>query len=440
MSIPIITIIGRQNVGKSTLFNRIAGRRIAIVSDIPGTTRDRISINTHWSGNHFALVDTAGVGGNSHSEILKTEIDIQFTEAVNVADAIIMVVDVMEGVTSGDIDVINVIRKSGKPCVLAVNKVDSPAREIGLNEFYSMAIADPIPISAYHDIGITDLIEKIFGLIPKRDQEIDETNSIRIAIVGRPNVGKSALFNLITNSNRSIVSPMPGTTRDAIDSTFTFQNQSLTFIDTAGLRRRGKTQENLEKYSVIRTFNSIEKSHVAILVLDITEIATAQDTHIGGFINQASKAGVIILNKWDLSENMNINSELLISKVANIFKFIPGVPILLTSAETGFGVKKIIPSIIRVWKEYSKKVDGSDLSKTLFDAIGENPIPGSGYRRPIIFKISQTKTSPPTFSLTSNHPHLIHFSYRRYLENKIRKMFGFDGSPIVMQFTSKNDG
>ena len=438
MNIPIITIIGRPNVGKSTLFNRIVGRRISIVSNIPGTTRDRISFTTQWGNNKFGIIDTAGINHKNKGN-LSEKVTYQYSEAIRNSDLLVFLLDINDGLTIPDIQISKTIRKSGKPFVLAINKVDSSSKEIGLLDFYSLGMGDPFPISAYHNIGISNLIEKLLTLIPKYPINDKQENDFRVSIVGRPNVGKSSIFNSIIKSNRSIVSSIPGTTRDSIDSNYDFEGKNIIFIDTAGLKKRGKTEIGLEKYSMIRTINSIERSHISVLVLDTKELITDQDTHIGGYIEQASRGYLIVINKWDLSTKLNINHNLITKKINERFKFMEGAPLIFTSAITGYGIKKIIPSIINVRNEFNKKINPGDLNNLLLKCISENPLPRAGNRRPKIFKVSQTRVAPPTFSFESSNPKLIHFSYRRFLQNNIRKEFGFNGSPIVMNFNHKTN-
>lgn len=439
MALPVVAIIGRPNVGKSTLFNRLAGRRIAIVSDIPGTTRDRVSMDAEWGQRRYLIVDTAGVEDRSHDELMWSDIKNQVRIALSQADAIIVVVDVNDGVVDADKDVADMVRRVGKPVVLAANKVDTLSREDMIYEFFELGIGEPYPISAYHDTGIVDLMESVFEQVPLSENEPIIHSTIKVAIAGRPNAGKSALFNALTGQDRAIVSPVAGTTRDTVDSLFDYEGERITFLDTAGLRRRGKTDPGIEKYSAIRTIGAIERCYVAVLVLDATEFVTSQDTHIGGYIDDASRAAVIVVNKWDLSKKLNLEKVEVQAEVRNRFKFIPEVPIVFTSALTGSGVEILLPTIMRVYKEFSKRIPRSEVSRAVFDAMGENPLPGFGRRRPRIIRCLQSRSSPPTFEFTTRNPELIHFSYRRYLENQLRDRFGFVGSPIKMMFQSRQD-
>ena len=439
MALPVVAIIGRPNVGKSTLFNRLAGRRIAIVSDIPGTTRDRVSMDAEWGQRRYLIVDTAGVEDRPHDELMWSDIKTQVRIALSQADAIIVVVDVNDGVVDADKDVADMVRRVGKPVVLAANKVDTLSREDMTYEFFELGIGEPYPISAYHDTGIVDLMESVFEQVPLSENEPIIHSTIKVAIAGRPNAGKSALFNALTGQDRAIVSPVAGTTRDTVDSLFDYEGERITFLDTAGLRRRGKTDPGIEKYSAIRTIGAIERCYVAVLVLDATEFVTSQDTHIGGYIDDASRAAVIVVNKWDLSKKLNLEKVEVQAEVRNRFKFIPEVPIVFTSALTGSGVEILLPTIMRVYKEFSKRIPRSEVSRAVFDAMGENPLPGFGRRRPRIIRCLQSRSSPPTFEFTTRNPELIHFSYRRYLENQLRDRFGFVGSPIKMMFQSRQD-
>ena len=439
MALPVVAIIGRPNVGKSTLFNRLAGRRIAIVSDIPGTTRDRVSMDAEWGKRRYLVVDTAGVEDRPHDELMWSDIKNQVRIALSQADAIIVVVDVNDGVVDADKDVADMVRRVGKPVVLAANKVDTLSREDMIYEFFELGIGEPYPISAYHDTGIVDLMESVFEQVPLSENEPIIHSTIKVAIAGRPNAGKSALFNALTGQDRAIVSPVAGTTRDTVDSLFDYEGERITFLDTAGLRRRGKTDPGIEKYSAIRTIGAIERCYVAVLVLDATEFVTSQDTHIGGYIDDASRAAVIVVNKWDLYKKLNLDKVEVQAEVRNRFKFIPEVPIVFTSALAGSGVEILLPTIMRVYKEFSKRIPRSEVSRAVFDAMGENPLPGFGRSRPRIIRCLQSRSSPPTFEFTTRNPELIHFSYRRYLENQLRDRFGFVGSPIKMMFQSRQD-
>lgn len=439
MSLPVIAIVGRPNVGKSTLFNRIAGSRIAIVSDTPGTTRDRVSVDAEWFGRRFMLIDTAGIEDQPTAEVqLWDEVRTQTERAIESADAVILLVDSAEGLTASDYDAAELLRRAEKPYSLAANKTDNTTRLAELYTFASLGMGEAIPISAYHDIGISELMD---GVLAKVDDQVeDETplDVVRVAIAGRPNVGKSAIFNALTGEDRSIVSPLPGTTRDTVDAVYTYKDSQMMFLDTAGLRRRGKAEQGIEKFSAIRTIGAIERSDVTIIVLDATEFVTAQDTHIGGFAQDAFKGGVVVINKWDLSREVETTFEEAVDEIRDRFKFIPDAPILFTSALTGRGIKAIPDAVLRTFTQFTKRVDAGELSRTLYSALGERPLPAKGRRRPRISGIEQVSVRPPTFVITCKNPEFLHFSYKRYLENQMRDAFGFKGSPIRMLYRGRD--
>ncbi len=435
MSLPVIAIVGRPNVGKSTLFNRIAGSRIAIVSDTPGTTRDRVSVNADWYGRRFMLIDTAGIEDKPTAEVqLWDEVRVQTERAVETADAVIWLVDSADGVTASDYDAAELLRLAGKPYVLAANKTDNTTRMAELYMFASLGMGEAIPISAYHDIGITELMDTVLGNVDDQFEDDLPDDLIRVAIAGRPNVGKSAIFNALTGEERSIVSPVPGTTRDTVDAIYTYQENHMMFLDTAGLRRRGKTEQGIEKFSAIRTIGAIERSDVTILVLDATEFVTAQDTHIGGFAQDAYKAGVVCINKWDLSREADTTFDEAVAEIRDRFKFIPDAPILFTSALSGRGIGSIPEAVRQTFTQFTKRVDEGELARTLFTALGDRPLPAKGRRRPRISGIEQVGVRPPTFVITCKNPEYLHFSYKRFLENRLREAFGFKGSPIRMLY------
>ena len=439
MSLPVIAIVGRPNVGKSTLFNRIAGSRIAIVSDTPGTTRDRVSVDAEWFGRRFMLIDTAGIEDQPTAEVqLWDEVRTQTERAIETADAVILLVDSAEGLTASDYDAAELLRRADKPYALAANKTDNTTRLAELYTFASLGMGEAIPISAYHDIGVSELMD---GVLAKVDDQIeDETPSdvVRVAIAGRPNVGKSAIFNSLTGEVRSIVSPLPGTTRDTVDAVYNYKDSQMMFLDTAGLRRRGKAEEGIEKFSAIRTIGAIERSDVTIIVLDASEFVTAQDTHIGGFAQDAFKAGVVVINKWDLARELDTTFEEAVDEIRDRFKFIPDAPILFVSALTGRGIKAIPDAVLRTFTQFTKRVDAGELSRILYSALGERPLPAKGRRRPRISGIEQVSVRPPTFVITCKNPEFLHFSYKRYLENQMRDAFGFKGSPIRMLYRGRD--
>ncbi|MBF16159.1 MAG: ribosome biogenesis GTPase Der [Chloroflexi bacterium] len=437
MSLPIIAIVGRPNVGKSTLFNRIAGRRIAIVSDIPGTTRDRVSIDTVWNDKKFILVDTAGVENQPHDQLMWDQISSQVEIAIEQSDLIIFTVDSSEDITDSDREISQMLRKINKPIIMAVNKVDTPEKRNYVHNFYSLGFDNLLPISAYHNLGIDDLINESFNYLDYTNDDNEKNDSIRIAISGRPNVGKSALFNSIIDSKRSIVSEVAGTTRDMIDYELILKEKKLTFLDTAGLRKRGKIENGIEKYSSLRTIRAIEMSHISLIVLDASELITSQDSHIIGYIKDANRATIIIVNKWDLAPKLQLKKDEVKNLIIEKLNFIPNTPILFTSAINNSGVSKIFDSIFQVYSEFNKRIPSSEINKIIFEAMGKNPLPGFGRKRPRIYRCIQKKVAPPSFDIITKNPELIHFSYRRYLENIIRNRYGFIGSPIKLSFMNR---
>ena len=437
MSLPIIAIVGRPNVGKSTLFNRIAGRRIAIVSDIPGTTRDRVSIDTVWNDKKFILVDTAGVENQPHDQLMWDQISSQVEIAIEQSDLIIFTVDSSEDITDSDREISQMLRKINKPIIMAVNKVDTPEKRNYIHNFYSLGFDNLLPISAYHNLGIDDLINESFNYLDYTNDDNEKNDSIRIAISGRPNVGKSALFNSIIDSKRSIVSEVAGTTRDMIDYELILKEKKLTFLDTAGLRKRGKIENGIEKYSSLRTIRAIEMSHISLIVLDASELITSQDSHIIGYIKDANRATIIIVNKWDLAPKLQLKKDEVKNLIIEKLNFIPNTPILFTSAINNSGVSKIFDSIFQVYSEFNKRIPSSEINKIIFEAMGKNPLPGFGRKRPRIYRCIQKKVAPPSFDIITKNPELIHFSYRRYLENIIRNRYGFIGSPIKLSFMNR---
>ncbi len=448
MVLPIIAIVGRPNVGKSALFNRLLGQRTAIVSDVAGTTRDRVSSDAHWLDSRFILVDTGGieaedemnpesVSGLGATQELLGSVQMQTSTALEDADVLIFVVDAIAGVTAKDHDAADAVRRAGKPVVLAANKADNDARELTVSEFYELGAGDPIPISAYHDIGIGELMDAVLKLAGSVSEPETNEDTLRIAIVGRPNVGKSTLLNAITGESRAIVSPVAGTTRDAIDTSYTYSGRAITLIDTAGLRRRGKAGRGIEKFSVLRAIQAIERADVALLLLDATELITAQDTHVAGLIEDAVRGAVIVVNKWDLADHDEIDQQSANREIRIRLKFLEGAPITFTSAVHGRGVEGMLDAALRVYAEWTRTVDGGDLQRVLLAALAEHPIPTHGRGDVHMTRVVQTRTAPPSFVFRVNQPDRIHFSYKRYLENKIRDEFGFAGAPLRLHFRTR---
>ncbi|MDO8567164.1 MAG: ribosome biogenesis GTPase Der [Dehalococcoidales bacterium] len=433
---PMVAIVGRQNVGKSTLLNRLAGRNISIVEDMPGTTRDRVFADITWHGADFTLVDTGGVEMDPISNIslgVRDQVDI----AINEASLIIFLMDARSGLTPTDYEVAEMLRRANKPLLLVINKADSSRLESETAEFYKLGLGEPIAISAYHGRGTAELLDKIVSMLPPPAPVAAGPAVMKVAIVGRPGVGKSMLLNTLVGSKRAIVGDTPGTTRDAIDTLLDFDGQSVLLIDTAGIRRRGKILAGVEKYSVGRSLRAIDRADVVLLVMDASEQVTAQDTHIGGYVQQATKGIVLVVNKWDLVEEKNQAewNEYLMSQ----FKFMSYAPVLYTSAKTGEGVDKLLPMARQVYQERQKRLPTPKVNNVIREAIAVHGPPQSGTKRLKILYATQAEINPPTFVFFANDAKLVHFSYRRYLENRLRQAFGFTGTAIRLVFRSRGD-
>ena len=436
MTKPIVAIIGRQNTGKSTLLNRIAGKPLAIVQDEPGTTRDRIFAGVSWQGNEFTIIDTGGLEPETDSAITRG-INAQIEAAINTADVIIFLVDITDGVTSTDLEIANKLRRTAKPILLVANKADNTKLESAALEFYELGLGEPLPVAAHHGRGVAELLDSIILLLPKPTIPEATPETVKIAIVGRPNVGKSMLLNALVGDSRVIVDDIPGTTRDAIDTLFDFDGQSVLLIDTAGVRRRGSIKAGVERYSVIRTLRAIDRADIALLVLDATEPATSQDLHIGGYIQQAAKGIIIIINKWDLIADKN--TEEWKSHVKRLFKFFAYAPVLFTSAKSGQGVNKIMPQVIQVYQERLKRLTTATVNGIVQRAVSSHNRPHRGGKQLKVYYATQAEVNPPTFVFFANDAKLIHFTYRRYLENKLREAFGFTGTPLRMVFKTRGE-
>lgn len=434
---PIVAIIGRINVGKSTLFNRITRKRTAIVENEPAITRDRIYAECEWKGQQFTLVDTGGVDFIIKEEMQK-KIAAQTELAIDEADLIILLVDIKEGINPDDFKVAKVIREKGKPSILVANKGDVRGSELKLYEFYELGFGDPYIISAEHGLNVDDLLNRIISCISevKIESEEEEENIIKVSIIGKPNVGKSSLLNYILGEDRIIVSEYPGTTRDAIEIIFKHDSLKLIFIDTAGLRDKAKPKEDVEYYSTLRTFEAVRNSDIVLLILDSTQGVSMQDKKIANYIQKERKACIIILNKFDLIKD-NIDKKLFIDEVRYELSFIKNSPVIMTSALTGYNIDKIISKIKEVAIQYSKKIPTSALNTFIKEIIFKNP---PKYVRGNTLKIryaAQTGIKPPKFLLFVNNPKLMYTSYHRYLENKIYETFGFEGSPVVINLAKK---
>jgi GTP-binding protein len=450
MSKPVVALVGRPNVGKSTLFNRLTGERLAVVDETPGTTRDRIVSEAEWNGVNFTIVDTGGIdptqasAGRQPLSIGSAEfieqIRYQAELAIDEADAVLFLTDAESGVTPADQEVAQILRQRQRlekgrltpPVLLVVNKADSPARRAQALQFYELGMGEPYPISALHGTGTGDLLDALVAelAVHRPEEQPEEPDTVKIAIVGKPNAGKSSLLNRLLGEERAIVSPIPGTTRDAIDTQMTFGEVPITLIDTAGIRKRGKIMPGVEKYSVLRSLRAIERADVVLLVIDAISGITAQDTHIAGFILDAWKSAIVLVNKWDAVEKNAFTMEDYTQKIRHELNFMDFVPVLFISAKTGQRVERVLPLALQVQEERLVRLSTSQLNQILQKAQDQfSPSSRSG-RQFKIYYATQVRSDPPTFLLYVNDPKLAHFSYLRYLENRLRESYPFLGTPI----------
>ncbi|MFD2672878.1 ribosome biogenesis GTPase Der [Marinicrinis sediminis] len=437
MAKPVVAIVGRPNVGKSTIFNRIIGDRLAIVEDKPGITRDRIYGQSEWNDQGFHMIDTGGIE-ISDDEILKS-IRAQAELAIEEADVIIFMVDAKAGLTPADSEVANILFRSNKPIVLAVNKVDNLKRIEDTYEFYSLGFGEPIGISGAHGLGFGDLLDAVVEKLPPEVEDEYEDDVIRVALIGRPNVGKSSLVNAMLGEDRVIVSDVAGTTRDAIDTPFERDGQKYVIIDTAGMRKRGKVYENVEKYSVLRAMKAIERADVVLVVINAEEGIIEQDKHIAGYAHEAGKASLFVVNKWDAVEKDEKTLQQFTQKIRDHFLFMSYAPILFVSAKSGQRLHKLLPLVNEVSESHAMRIPTHVLNDVISDAVVLNPPPRDKGRRLKINYATQVSVKPPTFVLFVNAPELMHFSYERYLDNKIRNAFTFNGTPIRIWMRRKSE-
>lgn len=440
MSKPMVAIVGRPNVGKSSFFNYLIGRRVSIVEDTPGVTRDRIYEDVEWSGRVFSLVDTGGLEPASTDTIL-VQMRRQAELALDLADVIIFMVDAKDGVTANDKDIATMLRKVNKPVVLVVNKVDNigePPPEV--YEFYNLGMGDFYTISSAHGLGIGEVLDAVSEHFPSVDEDEIEKETIKVAVVGKPNAGKSSLINKILGEERVIVSNIPGTTRDAIDTYFERDDKRYCFIDTAGMRKRGKVTENIERYSVMRSLTAVDRSDVVILVVDAAEGISEQDSKIAGYAHNQGKAFIIAVNKWDLIEKDTGTMQKFKNKVYEELPFMMYAPVLFISALTGQRVHKVFEMTDYVANQAAFRVPTGMLNDVLAEAIAVAQPPSDKGKRLKIFYMTQIKVKPPTFAIFCNSTKLFHFSYERYIENQLRKNFGFEGTPIVFKIREKTEG
>lgn len=428
MANPVVAIVGRPNVGKSTVFNRIAGERISIVEDTPGVTRDRIYANGEWLGQPFNLIDTGGI--DMGDEPFLAQITEQAQIAIDEADVIVFVTSVKEGVTDADEKVAKILYRTDKPVILAVNKVDNPELRSEIYDFYSLGFGDPMPLSGTHGIGTGDLLDKVCQAFPK-DGAKEQDDSIKFSFIGRPNVGKSSLVNAILGENRVIVSNVEGTTRDAIDTKFVAEDGTeFTMIDTAGIRKKGKVYENTEKYSVLRAMRAIDRSDVVCVVLNAEEGIREQDKHVAGYAHEAGRGIIIVVNKWDTLKKDNHTMKEFEKTVRQEFQYLSYAPIVFVSAKTHQRLEQLPKLIERVNHNHERRISSAVLNDVIMDAIAHNPTPTDNGRRLRVYYATQVATKPPTFVVFVNDPELMHFSYERFLENQIRAAFDFEGTPI----------
>ena len=456
MSKPIVTLVGRPNVGKSTLFNRFTGERLAIVDEVPGTTRDRLLAEAEWSGYFFYVMDTGGIDPNKGkgqtplsigSKDFIKQIRQQAELAMLESDVILFIVDGQAGVTPADHEIADLLRRkqrreNGKflpPIILAVNKAESAKVQQTVSEFYELGIGEPYAISALHGTGTGDILDEVIRHIEAMGEDLEEDTSVKIAIVGKPNVGKSSLLNKIVGQERAIVSDIPGTTRDAVDTKLEFNDVPVTLIDTAGIRRRGKVTRGVEKYSVIRSMNAIERADVAILIIDATSSITSQDTHIAGYIKDALKSTVVVVNKWDLIEKDTFTINEFTEHIRQELNFMDYVPMIFISAKTGQRVDKVLPLALRVQEERLVRLSTSQVNKIIQKAQDMHPAPSRTGRALRIYYGTQVRNDPPTFLLYVNNPELVHFTYLRYIENQFRNHYPFIGTPIRLVLKKRRE-
>jgi len=438
MARPIVTIVGRPNVGKSTLFNRLAGRRIAITEDTPGVTRDRIYAECEWLDNHFTLIDTGGIEPNTTDTIF-VQMRKQAEIAIDMADVILFMVDGKEGLTGADYEVAQMLRKSKKEIILVCNKIDKFVDEDNIFEFYNLGLGDPISISSAEALGLGDLLDIIISKFKDyHDTEVDENNT-KIAVIGKPNAGKSSLINRIVGQERVIVSDIPGTTRDAIDTEFEHDGQKYTLIDTAGIRKKSKISENIEKYSVIRSFTAVERADVCLLVIDAIDGVTEQDARIAGYAHENGKGMIIIVNKWDLVDKDNTSFNKYIEEVRNKLAYLEYAPILTMSALTGQRSNKVLEMINEVMEFRNLRISTGVLNDIVTESVLMNPPRTVKGKRLKILYATQVSVAPPKFVVFCNDSTLVHFSYVRYLENKIRENYEYKGNPVIIEFKNRGE-
>lgn len=438
MGRPIVTIVGRPNVGKSTLFNRIAGRRISITEDTPGITRDRIYAECQWLDNYFTLIDTGGIEPNTTDTIFE-QMRIQAEIAIDMADVVLFMVDGKEGLRADDTEVAQMLRKANKEIILLVNKMDRFVDEDNIYEFYKLGLGDPVSISSAEALGIGDLLDEIISKFDKSMNTEEEDDSIKIAVIGKPNAGKSSIINKIIGEERVIVSDIPGTTRDAIDTKFESNYKKYTLIDTAGIRKKSKVLESVEKYSVLRAFTAVERADICILVIDADKGVTEQDIRIAGYSHDSNKGMIIAVNKWDLIEKDNKTFKEFTDDIRQKLAYAPYAPIMTVSALTGQRVNKMLDAVDEVYSFRNLRISTGVLNDILTEAVLMNQPATVKGKRLKIFYGSQVAVNPPKFLIFVNDKEIVHFSYERYIENKIREAFEYKGTPIIIEFRNRSE-
>lgn len=446
---PMLALVGRPNVGKSTLFNRLIGRRLAVVSEVPGTTRDRVQADAEWNGVEFLVVDTGGieVEAGFHTAPLSEDsarflpaIRAQASIAIEAADVVVLLVDAQAGITAADEEVAGILRRTTKPIIVAANKAESRSAREAAVEAYALGLGEVFPTSALHGTGTGDLLDAVVDAFPAWTATGDgKDDSTKIAIVGRPNVGKSSLLNRLLGEDRAIVSPIAGTTRDALDTHMEWEGTSITLIDTAGIRRRGRIDRGVERYSVLRALNAIKRADVALLLIDAAAGVTAQDEHIAGFILEENTSVIVLVNKWDSIEKDTHTMVGYTKQLRAALNFLDYVPILFVSALTGQRVQKILPSAVEVHAARYERVPTSELNRLVRDAAARHAPPSKSGRRLKLYYATQAAVDPPTFVFFVNDPRLAHFSYQRYLQNQIRERFPFRGTPLILRFRARGE-
>ena len=439
MNRPLVTVVGRPNVGKSSLVNRIVGKRVSIIEDEPGTTRDRLFADSEWNGCLFTLVDTGGLDTGPEDEI-SIAINSSVKSAINDADLILFVVDIKSGLTPVDSELAQFVRRSGKTVILIANKADNAQAEMHAAEFYSLNLGDPIVVSAYHGLGIYEVMDAIYENLPPRlDEREDTVNSteIRLALAGRANVGKSTLVNAILDEKRSIVSSIPGTTRDSVDTRFSQDGQNYVIIDTAGIRRRGKIEQGIERYSVYSSIKAVKSADIVLLVMDATELATAQDIHLAGLVEESNKGVIIVITKCDLVPDLDRVEYS--STVRQKLRFMPYVPVMFVSGATGFNLKNILPMVVQIYSERQKRFSTKAVNSALGRITTEQTPPRDGKRQLKILYGTQAGVNPPVFVVFVNDKSLLHFSYERFMRNRLREEFGFRYSSVDLVFKNRRD-